>query len=74
MNDRAKPGQPVPAGLCASCIHAREVVSARGSRFVRCGLSDVNPRFPKYPPLPVVACDGHARRPDPGRGRKTGYD
>jgi hypothetical protein len=69
MNDRAKRGQPfVGAGLCASCRHAREIVSARGSRFLLCDLSRVNPRFPKYPPLPVVACDGYAPRTDDHSG------
>jgi hypothetical protein len=36
----------------------REVVSARGSRFVRCGRSDEDARFPRYPPLPVLRCAG----------------
>jgi 3-isopropylmalate/(R)-2-methylmalate dehydratase large subunit len=61
MNDRAKAGQAdVPAGLCETCRHARVVVSARGSRFVLCGLAAVDPRFPKYPRLPVVQCEGYA--------------
>jgi hypothetical protein len=47
-------------GLCVSCRHARRVTSARGSTFWRCALSERDPRFPKYPPLPVLACAGHA--------------
>jgi len=47
------------AGLCASCRHARIVRSARDSVFVRCGLSDVDPRFPRYPYLPVLGCSGY---------------
>lgn len=47
----------VPAGLCAECVHLR-LLASRRSVFVRCGLADADPAFPKYPPLPVVACDG----------------
>ena len=73
MNDRVKSGQPwSAAGLCATCRHAREVVSARGSWFLRCALSDVDPRFPKYPPLPVVACDGYREAPASERDRNSG--
>jgi hypothetical protein len=45
------------AGLCASCVHARWVASKR-SRFLRCGRSDADPAFPRYPALPVSACAG----------------
>ncbi|HEV2851875.1 MAG TPA: hypothetical protein VHC97_03635 [Thermoanaerobaculia bacterium] len=48
----------VPPGLCATCEHLRLAASAR-SVFVRCGLADTDPRFPRYPPLPVVACLGY---------------
>ena len=47
-----------PAGLCATCDHARLVTSARHSTFVRCDLSATDPRFPKYPRLPVGRCEG----------------
>ena len=46
------------AGLCALCMHARLVVSVRGSRFVLCERSRTDPAYPRYPPLPVVACAG----------------
>lgn len=45
-------------GLCGGCAHAREVRSARGSTFLRCGMHDVDARYPKYPPLPLSACPG----------------
>ena len=45
-------------GLCATCEHLRLAASAR-SVFVRCGLAETDPRFPRYPPLPVVACLGY---------------
>lgn len=51
-------------GLCADCQHARRVISAHGSVFWRCALSEVNPTYPRYPRLPVVCCVGHV-----GRGR-----
>lgn len=46
-------------GLCGDCVHARVVESRRGSRFYLCGLSAVDPRFPKYPRLPVLRCGGY---------------
>ena len=46
-------------GLCATCVNARIIESKRGSRFWLCALSKVDPRFPKYPPLPVVRCGGY---------------
>jgi hypothetical protein len=53
-------------GLCASCVHARVIENRRGSRFYRCGLSDANPTFPKYPPLPVRRCTGYRQAPPSG--------
>ena len=50
-------------GLCAGCAHARPVVSGRGSTFWRCGLSATDPRFPRYPRLPVLRCEGFTRGP-----------
>jgi GrpB-like predicted nucleotidyltransferase (UPF0157 family) len=47
------------AGLCADCMHARGIESARGSSFILCELSFTDPRFIKYPRLPVLACDGY---------------
>jgi GrpB-like predicted nucleotidyltransferase (UPF0157 family) len=51
--------QRVTAGLCADCAHARGIESARGSSFILCELSASDARFPKYPRLPVRACDGY---------------
>lgn len=45
--------------LCKSCVHVREVVSGTGSKFLLCRLSQEDNRFFKYPPQPVVRCDGH---------------
>jgi hypothetical protein len=48
------------AGLCARCAHARRVANDRGSVFVRCAYAAVDPAFPKYPRLPVLACAAYA--------------
>jgi GrpB-like predicted nucleotidyltransferase (UPF0157 family) len=57
------------AGLCADCVHARRIESARGSVFFLCELSLTDPAFAKYPRLPVISCSGYVkekiRRPDP---------
>ena len=50
------------AGLCGHCRHARPIQSARGSAFLMCGRHAQDPRFPKYPPLPLRACVGHEAR------------
>jgi hypothetical protein len=66
MNDRLRGGQAQgeSAGLCARCVHTQIVTSARGSRFYLCRLSISDPRFPRYPPLPVLACPGFSAEPD----------
>ena len=57
-------GAEPPSGLCARCAHARTVTSGKGSTFVLCGKSAQDPRFPKYPRLPVLRCDGFAPASD----------
>ena len=49
----------VHPGLCATCIHARTVTGAR-SQFWMCALARTDARFPRYPRLPVLHCDGHS--------------
>jgi hypothetical protein len=46
-------------GLCVKCRHVETIVSTRGSTFYLCQLSLTDPRFPKYPTLPVLACAGY---------------
>jgi hypothetical protein len=60
-------GSQSPAGLCGDCTHARRIESARGSVFILCQLSSTDPRFPKYPRLPVLSCPGYlqARKTEP---------
>jgi hypothetical protein len=50
------------AGLCDRCRHQRVVTTTRGSAFTLCELSKADPRFPKYPRLPVAACPGFTAR------------
>lgn len=46
-------------GLCASCVHVGIVASSKGSTFYLCRLSETDPRFRKYPVLPVRSCNGY---------------
>jgi hypothetical protein len=52
------------AGLCPGCAHSRRVDSARGSTFILCELSRTDPRFHKYPRLPVLTCVGYQPAPE----------
>lgn len=74
MNDqlnvnRAAQGNSTPGahrahgarGLCGDCRWARQVVNRRGSEFLLCGRQRIDPRFRKYPPLPVLSCAGFER-------------
>jgi hypothetical protein len=47
-------------GLCVDCRHAQRIESNKGSLFLLCALSKTDPRFPKYPRLPVLVCSGYA--------------
>lgn len=46
------------AGLCGHCQWAQRIESAKGSEFIRCSRSDDDPRFRKYPALPMLSCPG----------------
>lgn len=67
MNARATPGEDDRKArrslrsLCIECTHVKIVTSEKGSTFYLCQLARTDPRFPKYPPQPVVACSGFAR-------------
>jgi hypothetical protein len=50
-------------GLCAACRHARTIRSAKNSEFWLCERSKTDPRFAKYPPLPVRRCIGFEPTP-----------
>ena len=54
----------VEPGLCADCRHARVQETARGNEFWRCLRAETDPRFVRYPRLPVRECPGHERVPE----------
>ena len=66
MNDPRSPRQAegAAAGLCAGCRHLQIITSDRGSRFYLCRLSFTDPRFRRYPPIPVLQCQGYAPAPE----------
>jgi hypothetical protein len=55
----------VNPGLCETCAHVQIVRSSKGSSFVLCRLSEVNPAFRRYPALPVTACPGFSPTTEP---------
>ena len=56
---KATKDEPGRVGLCFYCLHAQKIQSDRGAMFYRCRLSDTDPKFPKYPRLPVFRCNGY---------------
>ena len=56
------------AGLCDSCRHQRIVRTTRGSSFSLCERSRTDPRYARYPRLPVERCPGH--EPESAGGRR----
>jgi len=46
-------------GRCRDCVHHRVTGNRKGSRFYLCGRANADPRFPQYPPLPVIDCKGY---------------
>ena len=53
------------AGLCTYCLNVKVMRSDRGSEFYLCLLSFTDSRFPKYPALPVLKCEGYVQKPPP---------
>jgi len=54
-------GPETAVGLCATCRWVRIASNRRGSVFYRCLRADTDPRFVRYPPLPVLSCPGYER-------------
>jgi hypothetical protein len=50
------------AGLCATCVDVQVITSSKGSTFFLCRLSETDPRFRKYPAVPVLTCAGYQRK------------
>lgn len=52
MSDAHNLAEAAQGGLCTNCRWAEEVVSSKGSAFIRCKHA----AMPKYPPQPVLLC------------------
>ncbi|MFA6240297.1 MAG: hypothetical protein WC655_05185 [Candidatus Hydrogenedentales bacterium] len=47
-------------GLCRSCVYARRIAPpGRTKAYWRCGMSDKDAGYAKYPRLPVMKCGGY---------------
>jgi hypothetical protein len=55
--------QPEP-GLCGTCRHSRILTNRSGSVFRLCERSGTDPRYARYPRLPVLACPGYEHAGD----------
>lgn len=55
-------------GLCLTCRWTRPVSNRSGSTFYRCARAETDPRFVRYPPLPVLRCRGYEERTEHGAG------
>ena len=64
MSDaRQQTHNSLDAGLCANCLHSSRIESAHRSVFILCKLFLTDPRYTKYPLLPVLSCDGYKKKP-----------
>ena len=68
MAEVVESDETAPVGLCLDCLNVKVVRSDRGSTFYSCRLSASDPRFPKYPRLPVLSCSGYLQKPQPDAG------
>src|SRR6266567_1412807 len=59
VNNEETGPRHVRVGLCTDCRFMRRIESERGSIFYRCERSATDPRYPKYPRLPVLQCLGY---------------
>jgi len=51
-------GADMNAGLCENCRYVKRLANNRGSVFYMCEKASSDPRFPRYPRLPVLRCTG----------------
>lgn len=59
-------------GLCDTCQNAKLIRNTRGSVFLMCELSKTDDGYPKYPPVPIVQCQGYRPPDDTGKGTSDG--
>jgi len=62
---KAQESQPSRIGLCATCRHMRLIKTDRCATFYFCQRSATDPKFPKYPRLPVLECSGYEQITSP---------
>lgn len=55
---------PIGSGLCEACRHVKRIATAKGSVFVLCARHRTDPRFAKYPRVPVLVCPGFEPAPE----------
>jgi hypothetical protein len=53
-----------PPGLCGECRHARALTSSGGATYYQCLRAEADPRYSKWPRLPILQCPGF----EPGDG------
>ncbi|MEK7857518.1 MAG: cysteine-rich CWC family protein [Elusimicrobiota bacterium] len=49
------------AGLCASCRKSKRLTTKTGSAIYRCALAETDPKFTKFPRLPMADCPGYLK-------------
>ena len=66
------PASPPAAGLCTDCRWAAVHASERAT-YLRCRRAETDRAYPRYPRLPVLACDGYepGAREDPEAERRA---
>ncbi|HEY2955663.1 MAG TPA: hypothetical protein VGK89_10495 [Candidatus Eisenbacteria bacterium] len=57
--------RPEEVGLCLGCRHARRVPTPRATYWL-CELAASDPRFERYPRLPMRSCPGYEPRAEGG--------
>jgi hypothetical protein len=68
---RGSCGRTMMQSLCETCQNTRIVRTAR-SRFLLCELSVTDAAYPKYPPQPIIRCDGFQPRDEDKQGDSPG--
>lgn len=59
-------------GLCSDCRFMLEQGTKRGAVFFRCALADEDAGFSRYPPIPVLGCNGFESRGFEGNAHGRG--
>ena len=60
----------VAAGGCVSCVYARLIRAKANDVYYFCERSVNDPRYARYPRLPMLTCEGHTDRAESGLPRE----